>query len=75
MKLCDDCRKDMQDKLLALINWFESQEIETLDCAYMCAVLAGWSGAESLDYDRDRVAKGIPILINVMRDSAARACT
>jgi hypothetical protein len=68
------CEKDMQAKVLALVRWFASQDISTMDCAYMCAVLAGWAGAESLDFDRPRVRKGLKILIDAMQDSAQQAC-
>jgi hypothetical protein len=70
----DICKKDMHAKLMALINWFESQEISPMDAAYMCALMAGWSAAESLDYDHQRLRKGLKILIDTMQDSAERAC-
>jgi hypothetical protein len=73
MDACEK-RKDLQAKLLALASWFESQEISPMEAAYMCALLAGWSAADSLDYDHQRLRKGIKILIDAMQDSAQRAC-
>ena len=67
MKQLDEYNpKNLERLITALINWFEDQDIEPTQAAYICALVAGWVLAKMETHD---AKKGVDILARTMKEA------
>ena len=57
----------------ALVDWFQSQEIEPVAASFICAQMAGILAAQLADRHKIRLSEGLGILEDAMRKSAKQA--